>query len=245
MKYILAFSVGLPGQGSAIAVLERKPEKGKRHEDWSDDDLVVRHDWLDHHALVYLERIPPEESIPAAAARVRKMLAGTDLAHDSDFVLDLTAYGRGLWEMFYVVEPPAPQYRIVIGGDVETPNPTLGGWTVPERDIRGALTLHAQEQRLKVPEGLALGPSLLRAIENPDATPDRDIYLATAIAVWAGRRFQTGGPWPSSNPPPRGSKAVADSEEVEMNRQREERREQHRREQEQPYWRRGYGRGGT
>jgi hypothetical protein len=36
-----------------------------------------------------------------------------------------------------------------------------------------------------------LGPSLLRAIENPDATPDQDIYLATALVSCRSSRSST------------------------------------------------------
>jgi len=166
------------------------------------------------------------------------MVTSPEFARDVDLVLDVTMYGRGLMEMFYSLEPCPPEYRISLGGEAEATNAALGGWTLPERDIRGALTLHAQEGRLKVAAELPLGPSLLRAIENPDPTPDRDIYLAAALGVWVGRRCQTHGPWPSSKPAPRGSVEAAELEEIAIN----ERRERYRREQEEPepYWRRGY-----
>ena len=148
MKYILVLTVGVPAQGSAIVILERRPVKGQRHEDWSGDDPIIKHDWIDHHALTYLERIRPDEAIPATATRVVKILASNELRDDTDLLLDVTTFGRGLAEKFYQLEPCPPTYRVVVGGDIETPNPTHGGWTVPERDIRGALTLHAQEGRL-------------------------------------------------------------------------------------------------
>jgi hypothetical protein len=237
MKHILVFSVGFAGQGSAIAILERRPKRGQRTEEWDEHGPIVRHDWVDHHALRFIERVPSNESIPIAAARVRKMLTSPELTDDTDLVLDVTTYGRGLMEMFYSLEPSPPQYRISLGGEAEGTNATLAAWTLPERDIRGALTLHAQEGRLTVAAELPLGPALLRAIENPDATPDREIYLAAALGVWLGRRCETSGPWPSSRPAPRGSVEAVELEEIAIN----ERREQRRQEREEPYWRRGYG----
>ena len=236
MKHILALSVGPPGQGSAIAILERKPQKGERTEEWCEHGPIVRQEWIDHHTLRFLERVSPGESIPAAAVRVRKMLTSPGLALDTDLVLDVTTYGRGLTEMFESLEPSPPERRMVVGGEAEAPG-ALGGWTVPERDVRGALTLHTQEGRLTVAAGLPLGPSLLRAIENPDATPDRDIYLAAALGVWIGRRCQTYGPWPSSKPAPRGSVEAVELEEMAINERREQRRHEH----EEMTWRHGYG----
>jgi hypothetical protein len=240
VKYILALTVGLPGQGSAIAILERLPQKGQKTEEWDEDGVNTKQEWIDHHALSFLERVPSSESIPQAAARVAKMLGSPELKADADLVLDVTTYGRGLMEMFYSLEPSPAEYRIALGGETEGTNAALGGWTVPERDIRGALTLHAQEGRLKVPDTLPLGPSLLRAIENPETTPDRAIYLAAAFAVWVGRRCQTYGPWPSSKPPPRGHATWRDLEVIAES----ERRERRRRDRDANPWGAVYGGGG-
>ena len=242
MKYVFAFTVGAPGQGSAIAVLERRPRKGAKRERRLGDNVFVEQEWIDDHAVTHLERVPPSESVPQCAQRVRAMLTTEPLVRDADFVLDVTTYGRGLMDMFYSLEPAPPQYRIAIGGETEAANPTCGGWTLPLRDVRGALLLHVQEGRLKIAEGLALGPPLLRSLENPEATPDADVYLATALAVWLGRRCQTHGPWSSNKPPAYGSPAWHELDMIRM-QEADERRQRERREE--TSWRRGYGFGGN
>jgi hypothetical protein len=226
VKFILALTLGTPAQGSAIAILERKPRKIPTR--WDTDG--ADHEWIDDHALTYLERIPRTESVPQNAARVRKMLESPELTSDVDFVLDVTTYGRALMEMFYELTPMPPQYRVAIGGETDSTNPALGGWLVPEKDILAALTLHAQEGRLKVAEELSLSPTLLHALETPDATADADIRLATALAAWVGRRCQTWGPWPSSRTPPYGSPEWRELERAKMDERDEQRRRERREE---------------
>lgn len=159
-----------------------------------DVEPVIEH----HYSLRHLERVALNTPYPMQSAHVVALVGQLAAMGRVEIVIDATGVGRGIVDYMRMALPNIVGVTITAGSNV--------GWsgldaTVPKRDLVGVLILLMQSARLRIAEGLALGPVLVQELLNfrmkvsvsghdsyeswREGVHD-DLVLATALAVWLG-----------------------------------------------------------
>ena len=206
VSYYAGLDLGLPGQFSALAVVEKRCARTEEGFE-SNSAYAVRH----------LERFPPGTPYAVAVEAVRAVFADPPIK-GGNLIVDQTAVGRAVFESVRDANTGAHVCGLTVtaGHGVEVDG--WGGWLVPKKDLVGVLQVLLQEKRLKVSRDLAHARTLtaelhqfqLKAVPlKPDALewrerPHDDLVLAVGIAAWQAVRYFPVGVWafPPADPEP-------------------------------------------
>jgi hypothetical protein len=187
-RYVLGLDLGPVGTFTALAILERT--------DTNDPDAapmyVVRH----------LHRFAPGTPYATIVGDVIDKLHAEPL-EDALLVLDVTAVGGGVADLFRHGEPFSRIVSVVVTAGHHAENDPFGIWLVPKKDLVTRLQLLLQGRRLVIPTALQDADLLIRELgafrakvslaTDPTQADWResaqdDLVFAVALACWkAGR----------------------------------------------------------
>jgi hypothetical protein len=148
----------------------------------------------------HLERFELGTRYPAVIERVRELIHTPALKGKSTAgLVDKTGVGAAVIDSF-VQSGLTPMAITIHGGSGVSPDPQRSGYRVPKRDLVSAVQVLLQNERLKIPKGLALAETLKKELLNfrvkidPKTAHDSyehwregdhdDLVLATAMACW-------------------------------------------------------------
>lgn len=158
--------------------------------------------------IIHLERIPLGTSYPSIVTLSGERwhaIPKPDTDSNKVYLVDGTGVGRAVVDMLRAADLPI--VPIVITGGNEA---SEGSWGrhVPKRDLVSALQVLMQSGRLKVANGLAEGPTLVKELQNfkykvtssanatygawREGTHD-DLVLAVALCTWWAHRVSRTG----------------------------------------------------
>jgi hypothetical protein len=204
VTYYAGLDLGLPGQFSALAVVEKRCARTE-HGFEENASYAVRH----------LQRFPPGTPYSVVVEAVRAVFADPPIKGGT-LVVDQTAVGRAVFESVRDAKTGASIRGLTVtAGHAAAPD-ERGGWLVPKKDLVGLLQVLLQEKRLKVAQTLEHARTLteelhqfqLKAVPlKPDAVewrerPHDDLVLAVGIAAWQAERYFPFGIWFISAPDP-------------------------------------------
>ena len=190
--YIIGVDIGQIHQPTAIAILE---QENKYSETGNKSELVQMR-------LRQLERMPADAGYPELAATLSKFVADLDGKEECkrpDLIVNITGAGLA------VTEPIRkgglkPESVLITNGSVETRGDD-GVWRLSRAQLAGTMTVHMQDETLRLSEKLPLTPTLVAEFENfkkrpPTDKPDDgevwregpgdDLVFAVGIAAWWG-----------------------------------------------------------
>lgn len=150
--------------------------------------------------LRHLERPKLGTTYPAIVDRVREIVARPEL-RDCVLVVDATGVGAPVVDMMRAAGlHPVPIY--ITGG--QSVSRTKDGWHVPKRDLATNLQSLVQSERLRIANGLAEGPALVKELmafrvkiniatghDSYEALREGDhddLVLSVAMPCWYGER---------------------------------------------------------
>lgn len=203
-RFIVGLDVGQISDPTALAVLERRIG-------------ITQGVWDVSFDVRYLERVPLRTPYPAMVRGVRERLE--KLAEPCLLVIDATGVGRGVVDLFregwtqydeatlerttLPGKPPVIALTLT-GGTVAHADPhAWDDWTVPKREVIGAVAVLLQQQRLRVARALPHAETLVKEAQNfqwkvsPTGLDQYgawregqhdDVLLAVAIAAWWGKQ---------------------------------------------------------
>jgi hypothetical protein len=190
VRYVAGLDLGRPGEFTALAVLEKHYQVGKR---WFESDA--------RYAVRYLERFPPGTAYGKVIEAVSGVFAEPPMKGGT-LVVDQTAVGRAVFELIRDAETGADVRAVTITAGHAAQSDERGGWLVPKKDLAGVLQVQLQERRLKVAPALDHAQTLVTELQHfqlktvpldPSALewrerPHDDLVLAVGIAVWQAER---------------------------------------------------------
>jgi hypothetical protein len=188
-RYVLGLDLGPAAAFTALAIVER-----------ADNDRAPDAD--PQFAVKHLQRFPPGTAYKVVAAAVGELLATEELA-EAPVVLDLTAVGAGVRDLFRDLDPRPKLVSVVVTAGHHAEYGDHDTWLVPKKELVTGLQLLLQGRRLAIPEALPEAALLARELGNFRAKvslaadplqaewregQDDDLVLAVALAGWkAGR----------------------------------------------------------
>ena len=194
--YIVGASLGHGMQPTAVAVVEQTVWKT---EDWRPvtEGLKLRH----------LERVPLEAGYPETVKQIAELVKRPEIADEEggggvDVILDITATGRVVVELFEGAGIKPITIRIT-GAATEEEETDPGAWRIPKVELVGNLLSLYQSDRMKIAKTLELTPALVDELEQFKMRPPRidpndpeswregqsdDLVFAVAVAAWRGNR---------------------------------------------------------
>jgi hypothetical protein len=204
VKYYAGLDLGLPGQFSALAVVEKRATQTE-HGFEENAGYTVRH----------LQRFPPGTPYSVVVEAVRAVFADPPIKGGT-LVVDQTAVGRAVFESVRDAKTGASVCGLSVTAGHAVASDERGGWLVPKKDLVGVMQVLLQEKRLKVSQALEHARTLteelhqfqLKAVPlKPDALvwrerPHDDLVLAVGIAAWKAERYYPLGVWFFSLPDP-------------------------------------------
>ena len=200
-KFLLGLDVGMMQDYSALSMIEQV-------ETVESADLVERlmeHYEVKYH-LVLLERFPLNTQYPAVVQRVKEILINPEVERNNKLIVDSTGIGEGIVQMFRE-KGVDPVSITITGGTAVTENPgQYEGYHVPKRDLVSAVVRVLQGGRLKIAEGLKLGPVFEEEMQSFSYTLDKktghdsyesastkihdDLVLSVSLACWYGIKYE-------------------------------------------------------
>lgn len=149
--------------------------------------------------VVYLERFPLGQSYPEQVRHVAQLMHRAPLDPLMSLAIDSTGVGRPIVDLAKE-QGLCPIGVTITGGNEATWNDERTRVSVPKRDLISLLQVFAQNDRLKIAEGLAAGPILAQELQsfkvkiNLRTAHDTygtwregehdDLILSVAIALW-------------------------------------------------------------
>jgi hypothetical protein len=191
-RYVLGLDLGPVSAFTALAVLERTDI-----DDSGDSPAYV---------VMHLHWFPPGTPYAIIVGDVRRLLRSEPL-EDAPLVLDITAVGAGVVNLFRKTQPYSRVVPVVVTAGHHAENDPFGVWLVPKKDLVTGLQLLLQGRRLVVPRALPDADLLARELitfrakvslttdpTQPDwrEGQDDDLVLAVALACWKAGRLPAG-----------------------------------------------------
>ncbi len=183
MTYFVGLDLGQATDYTAITVIERL-----------ETEPIT-------YALRHIERPKLGTPYPAIVARVKELVEGPEIDGRYIIVADATGVGAPVVDLLHQAQLAVAPVTIT-GGD--KPVCEAGHWRVPKRDLVFGLLTVLQTGRLKVADGLALGPTMITELLNfkvkidPQTAHDSyaawregvhdDLVLSAALACWYAER---------------------------------------------------------
>ena len=180
--YVLGLDLGPAAEFTALAVVQATGSADPS------PDLQVGH----------LHRFPPGTPYAAIAREVARLRADDRLS-GAHLVVDVTAVGAGVLELFRSMDRPPDLVPVVITVGHRTEWGPGGTWRVPKKDLVTGLQLLLQDRRLHIavglPEAKLLSQELVhfrartKLVADPQQAEwregqDDDLVLAVALACW-------------------------------------------------------------
>jgi hypothetical protein len=154
-----------------------------------------------HYAVRYLKRWHLGTGFPAILDDVADVF-GQERLTGCTLCLDGTGVGRNIVDLFRRAKLPSKvvPITITVGGKA---TPDAGGYTVPKKDLVGAVQLLLQSRRLQIAPQLPEAVTLVKELENfrakvPPAGTETleswregqhdDLVFAVAMACWYAER---------------------------------------------------------
>ena len=187
MRYALGLDLGPAAEFTALAIVQA---------DWPDDDAMPA------LQVGYLRRFPPGTPYAALAAEMASLLAD-DRLFGVAVVVDMTAVGSGVIELFRQMEPEPKLVPVVITAGHRAEWSSSGNWLVPKKELITGMQLLLQDRRLLIPTSLTEADLLSKELVNFRARTklvadpqqaewregqDDDLVLAVALACWQAAR---------------------------------------------------------
>jgi len=196
--FIIAASLGVGIQPTAIAVIEQEVRKGDR---WIQETGGLRVRWL--------ERQPIETTYPMTVDRISTLLATPEIKDAEqcggvDVILDITGSGRAILEIFERADIRPVVVRIVGAGQREERVKPLFDWHIPKIELVGIMRVVFEAGRLQIAKDLELANTLLNELREFRMRPPRidpgdpetwrdtefdDLVFAVALAAWRASRY--------------------------------------------------------
>lgn len=213
-RFLCALDLGQAADYTALAVIERVPVPTGRVLDRGARELVLRASQGPTVVSVvepetstalhvrYLHRYPLNTDYVAMAGQVGKLVLTLPVEPAKPvLVLDHTGVGRGVFDVFRHARLGLPLLGITItGGQEARQDPDRPWeWTVPKKDLVGALQVAVQADRLKIAPALDLARTLAEELQgfrmrigaSGHATYEAwreqekdDLVLAVAMGCW-------------------------------------------------------------
>lgn len=191
VSYYAGLDLGLPGQFSALAVVEKRCTRTE-HGFEENARYAVRH----------LQRFPPGAPYAEVVEAVRAVFADPPVKGGT-LVVDQTAVGRAVFESVRDAKTGASVCGLTVSAGHGVQADDCGGLLVPKKDLVGVLQVLLQEKRLKVAQTLEHARTLTAELHQfqlnavplkPDALewrerPHDDLVLAVGIAAWQAERY--------------------------------------------------------
>jgi hypothetical protein len=191
VTFYAGLDLGLPGQFSALAVVEKRCSRTK----YGFEEGAS-------HSVRHLERFPPGTPYAVVIESVRAVFADPPVKGGT-LVVDQTAVGRAVFESVRDAKTGASVRGLTVSAGHAAQPDERGGWLVPKKDLVGVLQVLLQEKRLKVAPALEHARTLAGELQQfqlkvvpvkPDVLewrerPHDDLVLAVAIAVWQAERY--------------------------------------------------------
>jgi len=197
--YIIGGDIGQSVDNTAIAVLKHKPfykEKvGDPRSRMAQTKEMVSHSF----DLVALEKIPLGTPYPKVVERFVHYTQHPKILNDYDMVVDTTGVGRAIYD--YLIESGIPAVGVVTtGGQAVAWNQETQMWSLPKKDLVGALVMLYQTNRLKMNPSLPNLAQFKDQLQNFSAKMKKDtghmsyealseevhddLVIAVALAGW-------------------------------------------------------------
>jgi hypothetical protein len=156
----------------------------------------VQPEYAMHYQLRWLERLPLGMSYPRQVQHIVGLVRRLADLGRVEVVADRTGVGRAVIDALRVALPGVIAISITGGMSASWAGPDV---SVPKRDLIATLVLLLQSGRLRIAEGLALGPILVQELlafrmkvslaghDSYEAWRENqhdDLVLATSLAVW-------------------------------------------------------------
>jgi hypothetical protein len=198
-RMLIGLDLGQPQGCTALALARQSMEPAEPR-------------YIRSYAFGYLHRWPIGTAYPQIRNDVACIL---EQVPSADLVVDATACGRPVLDLFRYGNLPVPVRPVTISAGCEVTEADHGGWRVPKCDLVAAVQTALQLKRLKISAALREARTLTRELsafrakvrlgtdlDNCDVwreRPQDDLVLAVALAVWYGE--QGGEPWPEPPEP--------------------------------------------
>lgn len=190
--YAVGLDLGQAADFTALAVGELVPA--------SPFEVHVRH----------MERYPLRTPYPDMVASVQALIARLRPMGRVLLIVDHTGVGRPVVDMFRAAQLKVPIWPVTIATSAmgQARRDEAGDWTVPKKDLVGALQSLMHTERLKIAKGLKEARTLQQELVNfrmkitaaanltyeswREGDKD-DLVLAVAMACWAAQRWASPG----------------------------------------------------
>jgi len=194
--FLVGLDLGQKGDYTAIAVVERWVQAlggfdPVTYEARTAKRLDVRH----------LERLPLGTSYPEVVKRVCEVVRTPQLLGNCVLAVDATAVGPPVVDRLRRAPLDCTMLVVTItGGGRQVRGP--GGWSVPKRDLVTGLQVLLDEEELRIPKAIGMGPTLVAEMMSMQVKVTEgghdahggfrsgehdDLVLALGLACWAQR----------------------------------------------------------
>ena len=191
--FIISVDLGFAAEPTALAVVE--PASRYFYDPPHSTDIGHENSF----AVVHLERFPPGTGYPAIVERVREICKDKAKIPEHDLLLNITAVGRPLFQLFRDNKLFVRPFVILNGSAEKWAGP---GRAIPKKNLVSTTQIILQSKRLRVAPKLELGKSLFDdllafrmnppritdPIEAMRENPNDDLVFAVSLACWWGER---------------------------------------------------------
>ena len=194
--FIIGVSLGVGIQPTAIAVVEQIIDSGGT---WLSKTRALE--------LRHLERLPAQTSYSNTVERVATLLSSPEIEEgegcgDAGVVLDVTASGRAICELFKRANIKFVTVKIT-GAGVREEEIAFDDFGLPKIELIGVLRVAYESERLRMAKSLELVPDLLNELREFKMRPPRidpndpeswrenefdDLIFAVGLATWRASR---------------------------------------------------------
>lgn len=164
----------------------------------------------EEHRFRHIQRYPLKTPYPTIVTQVGGVIDALKPQGRVLLIVDHTGVGRPVVDLFRLAGYGVSVYAVTItGGQQAKRDPDRAwDWTVPKKDLVGALQSQFHQERIKIARALPEAKALLDELQNfrmkmtaaanltfeawRDGDHD-DLVLASALAVWGADRFAARG----------------------------------------------------
>lgn len=190
-SHIVSLSLGNVAEPSGLVVVDPRINL------LEPNDNDGRRDSENYFDVVWIERFPTGQPIPAVVARVSELVSDKRLAKKCSVLLDITSTGAAPLRVFEGRGLYPTSIELTNSGPEEN---TSAVKRAPLRDVIGTAQVVLQTSRLKVASALKLADTLVTDLQAFDPKPvtrgldlrggrNADLVFALAIALWWGDKL--------------------------------------------------------
>ena len=191
--FIISVDLGFAAEPTALAVVE----PASRYFYDPPRSTNINHE--NTYAVVHLERFSPGTGYPAIVKRVREICTDKARIPEHDLLLNITAVGRPLFQLFRDNKMFARPFVILNGAAEKWSGPAR---PIAKKNLVSTTQIILQSKRLRVAPKLELGkllfddllafrmnpPKITDPIEAMRENPNDDLVFSVSLACWWGER---------------------------------------------------------